>query len=89
MLNNQEVYMCRVCGLQQDEPSWGEDGNTPSFNICDCCGTEFGYEDATIVAIKRTREKWLSKGAKWSEPKAKPKDWVLEVQLKHIPTAFH
>jgi hypothetical protein len=88
MLNNREIYTCRVCGLQQDDPPWGEDGNTPSFNICDCCGIEFGYEDATIVAIKKMREKWLSEGTVWSEPKAKPKDWTLEVQLEQIPDAF-
>lgn len=69
---DREHYLCRVCGVPQDEPPWGDDGNSPSFNICPCCGCEFGYEDATPKAIQIHREKWLSTGAKWQEPKQKP-----------------
>jgi hypothetical protein len=88
MLKNNELYVCRVCGLQQDELPWGEDGNTPSFNICDCCGTEFGYHDATLTAIKNTRSKWIAQGTKWFNPKAKPEIWVLKEQLQKIPLVF-
>jgi hypothetical protein len=56
-------YYCRVCGLIQDDPPWGNDNNTPSFNICSCCGVEFGYEDATLNAIKNYRTTWLANGA--------------------------
>jgi hypothetical protein len=87
MLNN-ELYACRVCGLHQDEAPWGEDGSLPSFNICDCCGTEFGYHDATLSAIQKSREKWFGNGAKWVEPKAQPKTWILEEQLQQIPRDF-
>jgi len=85
---SKELYICRVCGLQQDDLPWGENGYTPSFNICDCCGTEFGYQDATIKAIKKSREKWLNQGAKWFEQKSKPKTWVLEEQFRQIPAPF-
>jgi len=85
---SKELYICRVCGLQQDDTPWGENGYTPSFNICDCCGTEFGYHDATIQAIKKSRERWLNQGSKWFEPKSKPKDWALEEQLRQIPNLF-
>jgi len=34
---NKELFLCRVCGLEQDDTPWGEDGKTASFNICDCC----------------------------------------------------
>ena len=36
--NEDEAYRCRVCGLNQDFKPWGEDGKTPAFEICGCCG---------------------------------------------------
>ncbi len=51
---------CRVCGLAQGDPPWGADGRTPSFNICDRCGVEFGHEDCTPEGVLRYREKWQS-----------------------------
>jgi hypothetical protein len=87
MLNN-ELYICRVCGLHQDEAPWGEDGNLPLFNICNCCGTEFGYHDATLKAIKNSRDRWIEQDAKWFNPKAKPEAWTLEEQLRNVPHTF-
>ena len=75
---------CRVCGWNQDELPWGDDGLTPSFEICDCCGVQFGYEDCTPTAISGFRKKWIDSGAKWFNPDARPLDWSLEVQLKVV-----
>jgi hypothetical protein len=88
MLSDRNIYACRVCGLLQDEPPWGEDSNTPTFNICECCGTEFGYEDATAKAIQASRARWLSNGARWYLPEFKPENWQLEEQLQQIPPQF-
>ena len=85
---NYENYHCRICGLRQSEPPWGNDGKTASFNICPCCGAEFGYHDATLQAIQRYRENWLLEGAKWFEPHRKPEQWSLEKQFKEIPQTF-
>ncbi len=79
---------CRVCGLDQGEPPWDENGNDPSFVICDCCGTEAGYEDCSIESTKRARKVWLDCGGKWWEEKRKPIDWSLEKQLAQIPPAY-
>lgn len=81
-------FACRVCGLIQAEAPWGDDGQSPTFEICDCCGTEFGYEDATVAAAIRARALWLEKGAPWSDPKAMPNGWNLETQLAQIPPAY-
>lgn len=35
---------CPVCGYDAGYPPWGEDGRLPTFDICACCGTEWGYE---------------------------------------------
>ena len=75
MHKNDEAYHCRICGLIQDEPPWGEDGQCASFNICACCGAEFGYHDFALGNIKRHREKWLQKGGVWRYPEEKPADW--------------
>jgi hypothetical protein len=86
--NNDESYRCRVCGLKRLSQPWGEDGQTPVFEICKCCGVEFGYEDCDVQSVKKFREEWLNDGAKWFRLKAKPENWSLEEQLKQIPKAF-
>jgi len=88
MHNSDEFNVCRVCGAKQPEPPWGDDGLTPSYEICDCCGVEFGYEDMNINALKRYREKWLKKGAVWFNDKEKPAEWSLDEQLKNIPEKY-
>ena len=80
---------CHCCGLPiGDFLPWGEDGKTPLWDICECCGTEYGYEDSSESALIRYRKNWLSSGAKWFSPKLKPKDWELEEQLKNLPVVL-
>lgn len=88
MINKNESTFCRVCGLDQHENPWGEDNVSPTYGICDCCGTEFGYHDFTLKGIRRQREKWIASGAKWSEPKRMPSNWGLEEQMKNIPPEY-
>lgn len=57
--HHDQLYKCRVCGFPQADPPWGLDGRTPSFDICACCGVEFGYEDATAEGVERYRQEWL------------------------------
>jgi hypothetical protein len=61
-----------------------EDELRASFWICECCGCEYGYTDHPAY-----RERWLSKGAKWSEEKYKPANWNLEEQLLHIDPTWN
>jgi hypothetical protein len=81
--------VCRVCGLvYPDFYPWGQNGNTPSHDICSCCGTEFGYEDNSVASTKTNRQVWIKKGSNWFEPKEKPDKWSLEEQLKNIPKEY-
>ena len=82
-MHKNEKNICKVCGLFQEEPPWGDDGNSPSFEICDCCGVEFGYEDSTTESIKRFRENWIASGVNWFNSKEKPDQWSLGEQLKN------
>ena len=88
MRNNNLNKHCRVCGYYNIDPPWGNDGSSPSFNICDCCGSEFGYHDFTLIGIRRQRSIWLEHPNQWNNPSAKPNDWSLEEQLKNIPEQF-
>ena len=86
--NKAHIFNCRVCGLDQGFEPWGEDGKTPSFDICRCCGTTFGYEDCNVECVKKYRMEWLKNGAKWFRPKICPENWSLEEQMKNIPEEF-
>jgi hypothetical protein len=85
---SEELLRCRVCGVRLDEAPWGSDGMNPSFDLCPCCGAEFGYEDATPEGARRYRARWLASGAPWNDPDERPPDWNVEEQLTHIPEAF-
>jgi len=87
-MNAGAEYCCRVCGLRHDDPPWGVDGRTPLFELCDCCGVEFGYQDSTPVGAKRFRDAWLTAGAAWYKPAGRPPGWQLEAQLRDLPEAF-
>jgi hypothetical protein len=85
---NLELLRCRVCGLVQREPPWGLDGQSPSFNICPCCGVEFGYEDSDPSALASYRSSWLANGATWFRPKERPAGWSLDDQLAEVPAPW-
>lgn len=75
-----DIHECRVCGHFSEKPTWGEDGVTPSFELCDCCGAQFGKNDVSPEIINEYRNKWINKGGKWFNNKNKPKNWTFEEQ---------
>jgi hypothetical protein len=88
VLNRKHAFICSICGLELDEKPWGDDLLSPTFDICPCCGVEFGYEDCQLNAIRAYRKNWLQNGSPWCEPKEKPPQWSLEIQLKNVPDEF-
>ncbi|TXI13188.1 MAG: hypothetical protein E6Q66_10475 [Pedobacter sp.] len=81
-------HLCRVCGLYIEELPWGEDGISPTYEICPCCGVEFGNEDYTVKSAKQYRAEWMKKGSRWFDPNEKPNDWDVWIQLKDVPQEF-
>lgn len=69
------MYTCPVCRYPAMR-------NPPcDFNICPCCGVEFGYEDANR-SHEDLRAVWIESGRKWWSPvEAAPKDWDPASQL--------
>jgi len=87
-MHSDSSLRCRVCGYRSEDPPWGEDGKSPLYDFCPCCGVEHGYQDSSITGIRNYRAQWISTGAKWDEPDAKPEGWDLNEQLRHISAEF-
>ncbi|MFV0237432.1 MAG: hypothetical protein ACK5HU_02710 [Flavobacteriales bacterium] len=83
-MNNRVDTYCKVCGYDLQFFPWGKDGKNPSFDICDCCGVEFGNEDIDEKSIVEYRKEWISKGKQWFDNKKEPDNWNFERQMKNI-----
>ena len=69
--------LCPVCGYGMEDPP-------EAYNICPCCGTEFGLHDANS-SIAALRAAWLRSGAHWWSPvDPQPQDWDPYLQLDNI-----
>ncbi len=74
-----KIKCCPLCG-------WGPfDINYPSirelcvsYDICECCGCEYGYDDSEDYY-----QKWVTNGCCWFDPEKMPTDWQLKNQLQH------
>ncbi|MBM3202167.1 MAG: hypothetical protein FJZ56_07160 [Chlamydiae bacterium] len=88
MKDNRSLYICRVCGFKHKEPIWGKEGNCPTYQICDCCGVEFGYQDCSLQAIREFRKNWVKRGCCWENDKIRPRSWSIEEQMKNIPKEY-
>lgn len=67
-------YTCPVCGFPQlpDPPK--------NYEICPCCGTEFGLDDAEVTHTY-LRHEWLHNRAPFFDIEIKPADWNPMRQL--------
>ena len=71
------MFTCPVCGYDKLR-------NKPdnSFEICPCCGTEFGNDD-DLFTHEQLRRQWIVDGAKWWSPyNPKPPFWNYLNQLE-------
>jgi len=84
----EENLFCRVCGFRNETPPWGDDGCTPLYDYCPCCGVEHGYQDAHYGGVKAFREEWIDSGAQWYDPTLQPDNWNLQKQLAQVPNKF-
>ncbi len=75
------------------KPPWASHGQPPyetkygmpSYEVCACCGFEFGNDDnpgtAKPDSFGQYLSRWIAEGCKWFCEDEKPKDWNLETQL--------
>lgn len=79
-------HFCRVCGFWSDDPPWGDDGRSPTYFFCPCCGVEWGYQDCFPSAAERFRARWLAEGAPWRHRKELPDGLTTAERLRRIGT---
>jgi hypothetical protein len=77
-------FMCPVCfyGKMTEPPM--------DYNICECCGTEFGNDDCG-VSFGELRKGWMNAGAPWffGNPPHGWNPWIqlLEANVSDLPQA--
>lgn len=81
-------FICPVCGYDRlKEAPYNEYGD-PSYEICSCCGFEFGFDDSSQkITFKEYRKNWIDNGFRYFDKKKQPDKWnidVLKKQLKNI-----
>lgn len=68
-------------------PPYSQYFGEPSYDVCDCCGFEFGNDDEPGTAPPSTfqeyRQEWIAHGGRWLDPSKRPQDWTLERQLRN------
>jgi hypothetical protein len=73
---------CPICGchLFDGDPARaiGSMDLHVSYDICECCGCEFGLDDKPEY-----RTEWIEGGFKWLYPEKKPLDWDPYAQLEN------
>lgn len=57
----------------------------PSYDVCHCCGFEFGNDDnpgtSTPVTFEAYRATWIADGCLWFDASKRPGDWRVDEQL--------
>lgn len=75
---------CPVCGYTDLDFAPYDDYGIPSQEICPCCGTQFGYDDAN-TSHDDLRNRWIQNGAIWhSSSQTPPQGWNAERQISAL-----
>lgn len=78
-------YLCPVCGYTELTQKPYDESGYPSYEVCPCCGFEFGFDDLSMhETYESYRKRWLDNGAVWFSETKKPNDFDLDAQLKNI-----
>lgn len=82
-------HLCPVCGFRglSEAPRTRSGGG--SYEICPCCGFQFGVDDDDRgVSHVTHRSLWQKGGFKWgSKNRQPPEDWDPRMQLETMLTA--
>jgi hypothetical protein len=77
------IWVSAARGLK---PPYKQYFGDPSYDVCACCGFEFGNDDnpgtAAPVSFEEYLREWVLSGCEWFKPAMKPEGWQLEAQLE-------
>jgi hypothetical protein len=77
---NAQINHCPVCGYGPLAESYSSTQELRwSYDICPCCGCEYGYDDHEQHFLG-----WQNRGCPWLHPGQMPDNWQLESQLPNI-----
>ena len=81
------MFTCPVCGYPELREPHRRKHGSPSHEICPCCGTHFGYDDARRPH-EDIRKAWIAKGMKWWSNNPPPPDWdpIAQLERAGFPT---
>lgn len=75
-------HTCIVCGYPHLTEAPRLKGGGGSFEICPCCGFQFGVDDDDRgITHAAARAAWVKHGMKWHSRNAPPAGWNPKVQL--------
>lgn len=72
-------------------PPYADKLGEPSFQVCLCCGYEYGYHDdppqGKGISFSSHLKSWMEEGATWFDDARTPDGWRIQDQLrgKKIP----
>lgn len=82
------LKICPVCGYDKLELTPYDEYGNPLYEICSCCGFEFGFTDShDNKGFGEYLTEWIESGFKFKYKEDKPAVWnaeVLREQLKNI-----
>ncbi len=79
-------YICPICGFDKlFEPPFDK-FSCGSFEICPCCGTEFGYHllNSDMQKIISLRKAWINNGMIFKKKERIPAIWKANEQIKNL-----
>ncbi len=82
--------ICPACGYPELRYGPYIIGTSESYEICPCCGFEFGVTDMDEgYSYEQWRQKWIDEGMKWWSKSRHPStQWNPVEQLRNIGVAI-
>jgi hypothetical protein len=75
------------------EPPYCVRFGQPSYDVCVCCGYEFGNDDepgtAKAISFAGFLEEWIQSGTHWFDESKRPAGWSLKRQLREAGIHRH
>ena len=77
--------ICPICGYPNlDEPPYDKYGD-PSYEICACCGFEYGFDDHSEgYTFESYRKEWMNKGYPFKWKDDMPEGWNAKMAQEQL-----